>query len=345
MLARRRLAGHARRRPPGGRRGALRAGAGMVRVGAPGLDADRSRPRRRSASPCPPTGWDAAVLDAARRFRALVVGPGLGRDAAAGARGARRAGRRRPSDAASTPTASRLGRGRRRPPSSPDAPARPCSRRTTASSRVSPVTPPAGRPPRRRPRPGGGHRCGGAAEGIDHDRRGPRRRGAARHDGRRPPGHRRHRRRAQSGVIGALPRAGVPAPPRGRGGRPPARPGRRPRPAAAGLVASDLPDLLPAALAEVLRLMARGRLGRDRSGRDRRERRLALRRVAAPAEVCAVVKAYGYGHGAARWPAPRSMRGRRGWRWPVDEAVQLREAGIEAPILLLSEPRPCRWPR
>jgi alanine racemase len=67
----------------------------------------------------------------------------------------------------------------------------------------------------------------------------------------------------------------------------------------------------------------------------------ALRAVAAPAEVCAVVKADGYGHGAV--PVARAALG-AGASWlavaQVPEAVALRAAGIDAPILLLSEPRP-----
>lgn len=59
----------------------------------------------------------------------------------------------------------------------------------------------------------------------------------------------------------------------------------------------------------------------------------------APAEVCAVVKADGYGHGdvpvaeaALDAGAPRLAVAL------VSEGARLREAGIEAPILLLSEP-------
>jgi alanine racemase len=66
-----------------------------------------------------------------------------------------------------------------------------------------------------------------------------------------------------------------------------------------------------------------------------------LRRTAAPAEVCAVVKADGYGHGDA--PVARAAL-EAGAAWlavaQVPEAAELRDAGIEAPILLLSEPRP-----
>jgi alanine racemase len=65
----------------------------------------------------------------------------------------------------------------------------------------------------------------------------------------------------------------------------------------------------------------------------------ALARHVAPAALCAVVKADGYGHGAidvgraalaagARWLAVAL----------VEEGAALRAAGIEAPILLLSEP-------
>ena len=66
-----------------------------------------------------------------------------------------------------------------------------------------------------------------------------------------------------------------------------------------------------------------------------------LRAVSHPALVCAVVKANGYGHGAV--PVARAaLRGGAAWLAVacVDEALELREAGIDAPILVLSEPRP-----
>ena len=64
-----------------------------------------------------------------------------------------------------------------------------------------------------------------------------------------------------------------------------------------------------------------------------------LVRLSEPAALCAVVKADGYGHGAV--PVARAaLEG--GARWLavalVEEGVALREAGIDAPILLLSEP-------
>jgi alanine racemase len=65
-----------------------------------------------------------------------------------------------------------------------------------------------------------------------------------------------------------------------------------------------------------------------------------LRAIAHPARFCAVVKANGYGHGAAA--VSRAVL-EAGADWlavaQVDEAVVLRDAGIEAPLLLLSEPR------
>ncbi|MCP4245529.1 MAG: alanine racemase [bacterium] len=64
-----------------------------------------------------------------------------------------------------------------------------------------------------------------------------------------------------------------------------------------------------------------------------------ISRVAAPAEFCAVVKADGYGHGDVP-VAAAALEAGAGWLAvaTVTEGLRLREAGIEAPILLLSEP-------
>ncbi|HEV8114972.1 MAG TPA: alanine racemase [Acidimicrobiales bacterium] len=66
-----------------------------------------------------------------------------------------------------------------------------------------------------------------------------------------------------------------------------------------------------------------------------------LRALCTPAEVCAVVKADGYGHGAV--PVARAAV-EAGAAWlavaQVTEATELRAAGLTVPILLLSEPRP-----
>ncbi len=66
-----------------------------------------------------------------------------------------------------------------------------------------------------------------------------------------------------------------------------------------------------------------------------------LSRLAQPAELLAVVKADGYGHGAV--PISRAALA-AGASWLgvalVEEGVVLREAGIDAPVLVLSEPGP-----
>ena len=82
-------------------RAAMRAGAGMVHLGIPGLagperpEAGPGRPERPQALPEPPleavgralpeAGWDGTVLGELNRFRALLVGPGLGRAEMTGA--------------------------------------------------------------------------------------------------------------------------------------------------------------------------------------------------------------------------------------------------------------------
>jgi alanine racemase len=67
----------------------------------------------------------------------------------------------------------------------------------------------------------------------------------------------------------------------------------------------------------------------------------ALRAFVAPSALLAVVKADGYGHGAI---ATGRAALDAGATWLgvalVEEGVQLREAGIEAPVLVLSEPVP-----
>ena len=61
--------------------------------------------------------------------------------------------------------------------------------------------------------------------------------------------------------------------------------------------------------------------------------------AAAGAEVCAVVKADGYGHGSVRVSRAALEAGASCLAVAlVEEGIVLREAGVEAPILLLSEP-------
>lgn len=64
-----------------------------------------------------------------------------------------------------------------------------------------------------------------------------------------------------------------------------------------------------------------------------------LRKLIAPSEYCAVVKADGYGHGDV--PVASAALDAGATRLAValvEEGVRLREAGIEAPILVLSQP-------
>src|SRR4051794_29595389 len=65
-----------------------------------------------------------------------------------------------------------------------------------------------------------------------------------------------------------------------------------------------------------------------------------LRAAVAPALLCAVVKADGYGHGAI---AVSEAAIAAGADWLavalVEEGAVLRKAGVQAPILLLSQPR------
>ena len=66
-----------------------------------------------------------------------------------------------------------------------------------------------------------------------------------------------------------------------------------------------------------------------------------IRRAVAPARLCAVVKADGYGHGDVP-VAEAALAGGAGWLAValVEEGARLREAGIEAPILVLGETVP-----
>jgi hydroxyethylthiazole kinase-like uncharacterized protein yjeF len=57
---------------------AFRAGAGMVRVASPGVEHDPGLPTEAIAVPVPVAGWEGAVRDQLGRAGALIVGPGLG---------------------------------------------------------------------------------------------------------------------------------------------------------------------------------------------------------------------------------------------------------------------------
>jgi NAD(P)H-hydrate epimerase len=60
-------------------RGALRAGAGMVRIGSPGVPAGEQPPGEAVAVGLPEAGWAGVVAEELDRVKALVLGPGLGR--------------------------------------------------------------------------------------------------------------------------------------------------------------------------------------------------------------------------------------------------------------------------
>ena len=60
-------------------RGAQRIGAGYVRLSTPGGEVGEGAPLEAVGAPLPGEGWAAEVLDGIERFGAVVVGPGLGR--------------------------------------------------------------------------------------------------------------------------------------------------------------------------------------------------------------------------------------------------------------------------
>jgi alanine racemase len=66
-----------------------------------------------------------------------------------------------------------------------------------------------------------------------------------------------------------------------------------------------------------------------------------LRRCASPAALCAVVKADAYGHGAVPVARAAVEAGAAGLAVAMaDEGIELRDGGITAPVLVLSEPPP-----
>jgi len=62
--------------------GAQRAGAGYVRLSSPGADPGAAVPVEVVHTKIPHVGWDSDVLEGLSRFKALIVGPGLGTDPA-----------------------------------------------------------------------------------------------------------------------------------------------------------------------------------------------------------------------------------------------------------------------
>jgi NAD(P)H-hydrate epimerase len=64
-------------------RGAQRGGAGYVRLSVPGAGTDVGAPIEVVTTDLPAGGWAGAVLDGIARFKAMIVGPGLGTGSAA----------------------------------------------------------------------------------------------------------------------------------------------------------------------------------------------------------------------------------------------------------------------
>jgi hydroxyethylthiazole kinase-like uncharacterized protein yjeF len=62
-------------------RGAMAAGAGMIRLGSPG-DPSAAWPTEAVRMHLPSEGWSGAFLEAASKCKAIVIGPGLGTDEA-----------------------------------------------------------------------------------------------------------------------------------------------------------------------------------------------------------------------------------------------------------------------
>ena len=77
------------------------------------------------------------------------------------------------------------------------------------------------------------------------------------------------------------------------------------------------------------------------TGAIARNTRRLLDAAGAGAELCAVVKADGYGHGIVT-AARAALEGGATWLAValVEEGIVLREAGVDAPVLVLSEPPP-----
>ena len=58
-------------------RGAMAAGAGMIRLGSPG-DPGAAWPTEAVRMHLPADGWAGAFLEATAKCKAVVIGPGLG---------------------------------------------------------------------------------------------------------------------------------------------------------------------------------------------------------------------------------------------------------------------------
>ena len=340
--------------------------------GCPGGAGRRAWPPRRCACACRPRAGPPRALEAGAACKAVVVGPGLGRDAGDGRRGPRR-GRRSPvpvvvdadglialGDVATAPG-----------PCDQRSAGRASSPPTTASTRRLIGSAPGPRPPRRGPAAGRPPRvrwcCSRGRTTAVADPGGPAScwpRPGARRWPRPAPATSSRGSSGPSWPAGSPPleaaalaahvhgRAGAPGPGRGPGGRRPARPGgrgalgdagarSRARPASgrsAGRATTSRGDAGPGALAAGL-------------GRDRPRRRAPQRRAPVPAWSARPRSApwsRRTATGTARWPwpGPPWPAGPPGWRWPWStRAWSCARPASTAPILLLSERPARRWRR
>ena len=306
---------------------------------------------RRSDSHSPDKGWADDVLAMLDRCRALVIGPGLGRDDATVDAVRRLVAGAPVPVVADADALFALGDADEAEQRCWRPAARRAGRAHAPRRRV-----PAARRSRRRPRPGRGRPPARRATGAVVLLKGSLTAVAA------PPGTagdgpavllpRPGRRRSpppgpatsSSGVIGAflargldpLRAAAFAAHVHGAAAR--ARPRRGP-------VSVDLPDLVAdwlSAHGGTGRWLRRrsGRPGPRSTSRPRRHNVALLAEVSRPAALCAVVKADGYGHGAAlvAWAALEAGAARASPSPSSRRGSSCARPGSRAPILVLSEP-------
>ena len=353
----------------------MAAGAGMIRLGNPG-NPSAAWPTEAVRMRLDGPRWAAAFLSATEKCRAVVIGPGLGTDAATQEEirtviaGVPRTRWSIDADAITAlgdaPAARELLAQRRDPtvltPHDGEYAAAGRRRRRATTAWPRPATWPAGSVPSccsRAPSPRWPRPAAGSPDVLLASAGVPALATAGTGD-------------VLSGVIGAFLARGVPAHlAAALGAHVHGSAAARGRPE--GLVAGDLPDLIAALAQRATATMADGLFKLFRAGmkgptvrcpssadaerggdgmaqgRSRpawAEIDLAaithnarvLSQLVRPAQLCAVVKAHGYGHGAPAVAKAALAGGAIGLAVAlVDEGVELRRHGVRGPVLLLSE--------